>query len=660
MASPATAAINCPNFPTMRLPALLVALAAPLLADDFADSPDFVHAMDIRSEKIDGFPVVLQHGRIRPDFADRAPNPHRERQSLDGPWHFRFDPDNAGLGEKWATRDSLTGWTEVSVPHCWDTMDGGRFWDWSDRGPTNPPFYDGVAWYRRDFVTSAAPGKARRLEFLGVPHRVGIFLNGQRIARHEGGGQPFSIDVSDTLREGTNTLALRIVRLPNYREKPDGGGFDEIDYVHTRHPKAPDNWPYAGIPRSVSLLTEDPAAIRKVQLRPHGDRLQAAVCLSNPGPRTRSVTITLESPATEAIAPRPVTLNPGTKRVLRFDAKLKPDAARWSPGSPALHTLTVTAAEDGQTFDTLRADFGLRGFRIDGSRFLLDDRPVFLKGVAFYEESRSRGNALTASDHEALFGMAREAGANFVRLHVAERHPLTYELANRLGFLLCAEWGGFWYREKAMEAQTRDDRSVYRSLARCALWDLANHPSVVIWGIHNECHQFCPEYESFVKAGHALVDDHDWQQRPVTWAAWHPHQGEPCFEHADAVGFNEYRGAMDPFELLDPDLRRAAAENPGKPLLILENGGWSRRGDRGPKDRKGSEDWQADLLRRQHEVLAGHVPPLAGYTYWLLVDYRSRKPYTGNRDSDGWSRMGLYDEFGQPKLVRDVFRGLDW
>jgi beta-glucuronidase len=134
--------------------------------------------------------------------------------------------------------------------------------------------------------------------------------------------------------------------------------------------------------------------------------------------------------------------------------------------------------------------------------------------------------------------------------------------------------------------------------------------------------------------------------------------GEPAFQHADIVGFNEYRGAMDPFERLDPDLAEAAAGNPGKPLLILENGAWAAPGRRGSKLEQNTEDWQADLLLRQHEVLARHTPPLAGYTYWLLCDYRSRKFYT-NR-SHGWSGMGMYSKDGQPKLVRDVFRTLQW
>ncbi|MGB6221089.1 glycoside hydrolase family 2 protein [Haloferula sp.] len=629
-------------------------------ADDFADGPEFSHSMEIETRKLDGFPVVFHYGEIRPDFADLSENPHRTRISLDGNWHFRFDPENIGRTEQWHSIPDLSTWTEVTVPHCWDMMEGGRFWDWSDLSTNNPPMYDGVAWYRRDFETGQPSGKHQRLEFLGVPHRVRVFLNGELLATHEGGGQPFSVNLTSKIRKGTNTLALQIIRLPNFRPKESGKGFDEIEYTHTRHPKEPDNWPYAGIPRSVTLIAESLVTIRKTQIRTRDNRLEAILCLSNYDTKARQGTALIHSKAIETSEPLPFEIPAGGHRLLRFSAPLKKAAARWSPDHPALHQLTATLSESGTTFDQLGTTFGIRSFRVDGSRFLLNDQPIFLKGVAFYEEHPTRGNALTEEDHRNFFELTQDAKANFVRLHVAERHPLTYQLADQLGVMLCGEWGGFWYREKAMEAQTKDSKSIFQSLARCAVWDLMNHPSVVIWGLHNECHQFCPEYEPFVKMGHELVDQHDWQQRPVTWAAWHPHMGKPHFEHADAVGFNEYRGAMDPFEKLEPDLKRTIEENPNKPLIILENGGWSHLGNRGSPSQKGTEDWQAHLLTRQHEVLTRFAPPLSGYTYWLLLDYRSRKTYTGNKESNGWSRMGMYNEFGQPKLVRDVFRDLTW
>lgn len=650
----------------LTLACLLTAFGMPCFAltDDMNDNADFSHAMNVLTKHIDGFPVVFHYGEVRPEFSNEGSSTTRSRRLLSTGWKFRFDPSNEGAQSTWASETLPAGvWTDVTVPHCWDMMPGGRFYDWSDTSPGNPPHYNGAAWYRLEFEQPLVQGKHYRLEFLGVQQRARIHLNGKEIARHEGGGQPFSIDVSHYLRQGKNLLALKVIRRPNHELLAPGAKSEphEIEQIHGPHPKAPDNWPYAGITRDVTLIEENPVTIRKTQLRTIQGQLEAAVIVSNKGADLANVSVTLESPAIanipQAIA---VDIAPGGTRVIRFRSPLKNDAQTWAPAHPKLHLVTVRIAENKMIRDEWCGSFGIRSFGIKDSSFVLNHSPVFLKGVAVYEETKQHGSALTSTDHEDIFQMCRETGSNFLRLHVGQRAPLAYQLADRNGFMVTGEWGGFWYREAAMAAQTKDPQSIFQSHARCAIWDLMNHPSVVLWCSHNESHQFCPEYEKFVAMGTSIVRELDWQMRPVTWAAWHPIKGQPHFEHADAVGFNEYRGAMDPFEDLEPDITRAATENPNKPLIIMENGAWSRAGSHGPKDRQGTEEWQADLLRRQHHVLTQHIPPLAGYTYWLLMDYRSRKFYTAAKESDGYSHMGLYSPTGRPKLVRDVFRDLLW
>jgi beta-glucuronidase len=618
--------------------------------------------MDIRSELVDGVPVVLHYGQIRPDF-DMPPSATRSRDVLSKGWLFRFDPQGRGEAEAWAGIQLAKGpWIEVNLPHCWDMMPGGRFNDWSDRSPANPPLYDGAGWYRLEFQHQAAAGKRQRLEFLGIPQRARILLNGREIALHEGGGQPFSVDVTEHLRRGLNVLAVKVIRRPNFKAPRAGGGEpEEIPQVHGPHPKAPDLWPYAGITREVALITEHAVTIRKALLRTASGRLESVAVIANHSRDGRRLSLDVECGAL-ANHPTPLTLEipAGSIRAVRIDGPLRPEAARWTPSTPALHRISFRLRDGATEVDEWTGNLGIREFRVDGARLLLNDQPIFLKGVAMYEETQSRGAALLPSDHLTLLRQCREAGANFIRLQVIQRSPAVYREADRQGFLLTGEWGGFWYREASMDAQTRDPKSVFQSHARCAIWDLSNHPSVVLWCTHNESHQFCPEYGRFVAKATELVRELDWQRRPVSWAAWHPHKGQPEFRHADVVGFNQYRGAMDPFDQLEPDMRRVTVENPGKPVVVMENGSWARPGKRGRIDEQDTEDWQADLLRRQHAVLTRHSPPLAGYTYWILVDYRSRKFYTANPDNNGYSNMGLYGPDGRPKLARDVFKDLAW
>lgn len=646
---------------------LLVFIWFPVAAaaiDDMGDHAGFAHAMDVRTVRIDDFPVVFHYGQVRPEFNSPAENSTVSRRVLDTGWKFRFDPENEGDASEWAAATLPPGpWADVRVPHCWDMMPGGRFHDWHDTTAANPPHYNGAAWYRLKLDHRPTPGKHHRIEFLGVQQRARIFLNGREVALHEGGGQPFSIDVTTFLRDGKNLLALKVIRRPNHQPLTPGASKEpaEIEQIHGPHPKAPDNWPYAGIIRDVTLITENAVTVRKTQLRTGDGNLEAAAVLTNYGDQAARATVTIESPAiTGPPEPRTVDLPAGCARVIRFRAPLHQAATSWTTAHPVIHNVTVKLTAGNGLVSEWNGRFGIRSFGARDGQFVLNGQSVFLKGVAVYEETPKNGAALLPADHERIAQLCRDCGANFLRLHVSQRAPLAYQLADTKGFMVAGEWGGFWYRERAMAAQTTDPLSIYQSHARCAIWDLMNHPSVVLWGTHNESHQFCPEYEPFVAMGTRLVRELDWQLRPVTWAAWHPHKGQPHFEHADAVGFNEYRGAMDPFDELDPDMTRTAGENPGKPLIILENGAWAQIGSRGSIDQRGTEDWQADLLKRQYGVLANHVPPLAGYTYWLLTDYRSRKFYTAGSESDGYSTMGLYSRDGKPKLVRDVFREFEW
>jgi len=611
---------------------------------DLDDHPGFAHAMQVETRKVDGFPVVFHYGQVRPDFDDVSENSHRKRFNLNGEWLFRFDPQSIGIPNQWfLAAIPIKGWQNIKVPHCWDMMAGGEFWNWKNQSVTNPPHYNGAAWYRRSFDWTPNQGMRQRIVFLGVQQRARIFLNGSEIAMHEGGGAPFSVD----------------------GPSQDGKKWEEINYTHTMYPKAPDCWPYAGILRDVILIEEPEISIRKTQIYTEEGQLHASVVLSNHGKKTTNVQVRLKSDAVigNGDTVNVIQLNPGQTRVVKMVASLNHEIKRWSTESPTLYKALITlhhphGREMGQAFDQLQTQFGIRTFTTDGPHFKLNDSPIFLKGVSMYEESDERGGALTPADHENLFKLARESGSNFIRMHVIQRDPYAYQLADKRGILICAEWGGFWYREKSMDHQTKDPHSMYQTMARCAVWDLMNHPSVVMWGLHNESHQFGPEYEEFVKMGRSLVREIDFEKRPVTWAAWHPTKGQPHFEYADAVGFNEYRGALDPFEDLDPDMKKVALLHPNKPLIILENGAWAKLGKRGRVTQKGTEDWQADLLKRQWEVLTKHSPAFAGYTYWLLVDYRARKTYTANKRSDGYSAMGLYDPLYRPKLVKDVFKNL--
>lgn len=622
-----------------------IAVGSALPDPDLGDHAEFSHAMQVETRLVDGLAAVFHYGEVRPDFEAREGNHWRKRQPLGGSWDFRFEGDQKAR--------------TVTVPHNWEAMPGSNFWDIEAQTSANPARFNGAGWYRRSFTAKKQEGRRYRLEFLGVRERARVSLNGTEIARHEGLGAPFSIDVTKALVSGENLLEVKVLRLPHYHQKDDGT-WEELQSTHTFYPKAPDYWPYAGITGSVALWDEPAVNIRKVQIRTRGDQIVARAFVANAGSERWHGEVTMESRAWKpSTLSKTLTILPQQVRAIEFIAPVAEGAVRWGPESPQLYKLETRLDRAGLLTDGCSTSFGLREFAVTADQLTLNSCTIFLKGVAAYSETES-GAALTRAENRTILQRAQDSGANFVRLPVRQRHPMVYQLADELGLMVTGEWGGFWYQGKAMAAQTQDRFSVYQSMARVAVWDLMNRPSVVLWCCHNECDQFCPEYEPFVKISRDLVKEIDGELLPVTWAAWHPHQGEPQFQWADVIGFNEYRGAMDPFEDLRPDMKAVVASSQGKPIVIMENGSWATLGYRGQAEQRGTEEWQADLLTRQWQVLKDFTPPLSGYTFWILQDYRSRKAYTANQKADGWSRMGLLTPRGEPKLAREFFRAMVW
>ena len=63
-----------------------------------------------------------------------------------------------------------------------------------------------------------------------------------------------------------------------------------------------------------------------------------------------------------------------------------PGLALWSPESPKLYKVSLTAGDD-----KLTDDIGFRDIRVDGTRILLNGKAVFLQGANMHAETPVRG-----------------------------------------------------------------------------------------------------------------------------------------------------------------------------------------------------------------------------------------------------------------------------
>ncbi|GAA5027552.1 glycoside hydrolase family 2 protein [Actinopolymorpha pittospori] len=616
---------------------------------------------DTQVRNVDGTNVVFSYGEVTPAFDGWSRHePTRHYLSLDRPWRFRYDPADQGGTEGWQ-RPSLddSGWDTIAVPSSWDLHDndGWAGYDGADFGKGGA-LRDGYAWYR---TTVDVPASWRdthvRLAFLAASYSADVWVDGRWVGKHEGGNTAFALPVRDALRPGERaTIAVRVYRRASYTNY-DGSG-EQVADDHALPPGVVDYWPYAGLTRSVWLEAVPATTVAKVLLDTRDATLDARVVVENHsrqdfhgfvrvdpgrGSNGRPMRVRVDVPAGGVAVPR--TTIP------------IPHAPRWSVERPKVLTAraTLVGLDDGPALDTLTATYGVRDIAVDGSRLELDGRPLFLKGVNWHEETDRGGRSMTKAEYDHELANATELGANLLRNAVYNRHPYAYDWADRNGVLLMDEWDTMWVGTVSQQLQA-ESYGLSRALALATAWNNHNHPSVILWGLQNESTidpDGAPVYRAWLTQMKDAVKAVDLSDRPVTWAS--SSSWDPAFDLADVVGFNEYFGYFyGTNEDLGPTLDAVHRNHPDKPILITENGTWSLPGQHGPPTEAGTEEWQAANFRAHWDQVTAR-PWVAGYTFWLLKDYKQRAGY--NEEYNALSTMGMLAWDGQTRrLVFDAFR----
>ncbi|HMC93946.1 MAG TPA: glycoside hydrolase family 2 TIM barrel-domain containing protein, partial [Polyangia bacterium] len=275
-----------------------------------------------------------------------------------------------------------------------------------------------------------------------------------------------------------------------------------------------------------------------------------------------------------------------------------------------------------------------------------------------HEEALGRGGRATSrADAEALLGLAKELGCNFVRLaHYPHNEEMT-RAADRLGLLVWSEIPVYWTIAWG-DADTLADarRQLGEEIARDG-----NRASIILWSVGNET----PVTDARTRFLRTLVEDARAADptRLLTAALEHhfsgPHEitiDDPLGADLDVIGLNEYVGWYDGLPAKCDGLTwRSVFE---KPIVVSEFGADAKAGLHADALTRFSEEYQADLYRHQLGMLR-KVPAVRGISPWILVDFRSpRRPLPGVQD--GWNRKGLVANDGTKKqafwILRDAYR----
>jgi beta-glucuronidase len=552
----------------------------------------------------------------------------RHALSLNGRWQTIIDPYETGFYD-YRYSESKEGYFKNAKPKSpGDLIE----YDFDSSPQMNVPgdwnsqderllFYEGTVWYKKSF-DYPKKDHTRLFVYLGAANYLtDVYLNGQKLGRHEGGFTPFNFEVTRLVRERDNFL---VVKVDNKRRR------DAVPTLNT------DWWNYGGLTRDVSLIEVPEAFIRDylIQLKKGAtDEVSGWVQLDG---AAANQAVTIEIP--EAGIKQTVTTNADGFAPVSFKARLQ----LWSPGSPKLYRVLLSS-----TSDSITDQIGFRQIETRGADILLNGKPIFLRGICMHEESPLRGGrAFNEADARMLLGWAKELGCNFVRLaHYPHNEPMI-RLADEMGIMVWAEVPVYWTIEWENPSTFENARN---QLSEIITRD-KNRAAVILWSVANET----PVGEARNKFLKGLIDRaRSLDPTRLLTAANERHYADPntqvvddpLGEYLDVLGCNEYVGWYDgPPAKADRLTWKVTLD---KPLIISEFGGDALFGNHGDKGARWTEEYQRDVYEHQIAMLR-RITQLRGMTPWILTDFRSpRRPLP--RIQDFYNRKGLISSRGEKK-----------
>lgn len=385
--------------------------------------------------------------------------------SLDGTWRFKLV---SGL----ATPAELQGWEKPGFDVSgWDPIDVPG--NWETQGFKSPQYGNQIdemaGFYVRDFNWNYRwEGQRVILRFDGVLFGYEVWVNGEYVGRWGSAYNLAQWDITGKLVKGRNTIAVKVLT------RSHAWLFDTNDC-----------WAIAGIFRSVELFTVPNDYVEDVVVRVSG---QATVSVK--------VNAGVFDPAASKAATAYVSLV-DEAGVHALDLELPLDdgeaegegvvssAHLWSPESPYLYDLVVTLVDrDGAKLERIVEKQGLKSVEVEGTRILVNGRPVFLKGVAWSEIDPVEGRAIGRETRRRQMALMKKGGVNCIRTAHYPFGPDFLELADEMGFYVFDEIpfgsrGSMLLKNRAYldELIVRTEATMRRD---------KNHASVVMWTFGNE------------------------------------------------------------------------------------------------------------------------------------------------------------------------------
>lgn len=514
--------------------------------------------------------------------------------------------------------DLPSGWEEISLPHTWNAVDG------QDGGND---YWRGTAVYCKEFERPTLESGGRAvLEFLGAAMTADVYVNGQRLAHHEGGYSTFRVDITDAL-QGENLLCVAVDNSNNDRVYPQ-----KADFTF-----------YGGLYRSVNLILVPENHFELCRDGAPGIKVTPVV-------RERNAAVTVE---TWQNGEGSVTMTvAGMKKTVPSEnghaaAEFVIENVRLWNGIEDPYLYEAKAEYAG---DEIRTGFGCRTIGFDPEKgFLLNGSAYPLRGVSRHQDRKGLGNAITIREHREDMEFIREIGANTVRLAHYQHAQEFYDLCDEYGIIA---WAEIPYITQHMPNGRENTLSQMRELiAQCY-----NHPSIVCWGLSNEITASGPVSEDLLDNHRALNDlCHAMDKtRPTTMAhVFMLEQESELIPIADIGSYNLYFGwYLGELEQNDTFFDEYHRKYPNRVIGFSEYGADANPQYQSAHPEKGDYSESYQCVYHEHIMKCIEARPYLWATHvWNLFDFAADGRDEGGKHGENQKGLVTFDR----KLRKDAF-----
>ncbi|HIP30011.1 MAG TPA: hypothetical protein EYG83_04270 [Sulfurospirillum arcachonense] len=361
----------------------------------------------------------------------------------------------------------------------------------------------GIIWFERNIHMKDLPLATNHLlEFTGVDYLCEVWVNGTYVGNHEGYFQTFSFDISSHLKQGNNTIKVKVNSpLENYPEhyslhktllrgifshhdtrpggawsaegqdKNSGGIWNHISI------KSYKKYKFSELKVTPKISLESVSLALDFSLKKLKQEAQSSFLYykgSSVKPKRIHVKLIPKNFQGKSFSQN-FTVEDNEKYSLQMQLK---NAKLWythDRGFPHLYTLTI---QYGNT--QISEDIGFKSLTQDSQKvYALNGKSFFIKGTNYISSQYMSEMNIEALRKDLI--LMKEAHINTIRVHAHIEPKRFYALCDAMGFLVWQDYNLQW---GYIDTPAFEKEAIKQAKEMVDM--LYNHPSIYIWSMHNE------------------------------------------------------------------------------------------------------------------------------------------------------------------------------